>query len=410
MSPLRGWLLAASGAALLFSIPPALAADCGNAGLFPRRTAIPVFYATDRNDNGRPQPLHWGRETGEVEHFGRVDTSILRSCATLPRDYPAWWPQHEGESDKPRNYFLVHKDHPFTTEGMFIDAIRAELDRLQAQDPARPREVILYIHGFNNSFEEAAGRGARFVFDLGEPALPVIYSWPSQESPTPGSYVWDATRVQRSQPYIRALIRDIVEQVAPDRFHIIAHSMGNRATLASLLELARERPDLAQKITSLTLLAPDVDQWVFRRADLADLARFAGRVTLVTNGKDKALGASESINGSVNLGTWARGTRPFAAPGLLTIDTSNIGSSVFHHADFETEAAIMREIQAGMAGIPIEDRPCLNRMSGPEAGAYYEIDPRRPGCPAAGPYKAASPAVGAPQAPAEGSDPQSPNG
>jgi esterase/lipase superfamily enzyme len=367
---------------LMAATSTASARDCGNVGPHPRRTSIPVFYVTDRNDTGGAGPIHWGRESDVLSHYGRVDTSILRSCATLPADYPAWWevyaqplPHHW------RDYFLIHADHGYDQMGSMAEAIQTELARLQAGS-GRPREIMIYIHGYKNDFTYAAHRAAQFTFDLGFRGVPVIFSWPSQDSFS--RYGWDAIRIQRSQPFIRALIGAIVDEIRPDRLHIITHSMGSRATLASLVDLARDHPNLNQQVTSLTLLAPDLDQLVFERLALPELSRVAGRIFLFTNRHDRPLAVSYEFNGGYPLGTY-RGT-PFVRAGLVTIDTSNVGDTPLRHADFEEEPSIMREIEAGISNVPIGERTCLEEVAA-GASVYYLLDPNRAACPASGPYR-----------------------
>ena len=42
-------------------------------------------------------------------------------------------------------------------------------------------DVVLYVHGFNFSFDESAEIAARLVQRAGIQALPVAYSWPSED-------------------------------------------------------------------------------------------------------------------------------------------------------------------------------------------------------------------------------------
>ena len=41
-------------------------------------------------------------------------------------------------------------------------------------------KVLLFVHGFNNRFDEAVYRFAQIVHDSGAPAVPVLFSWPSR--------------------------------------------------------------------------------------------------------------------------------------------------------------------------------------------------------------------------------------
>ena len=366
---------------------PAAARDCSGGGSHPPRTAIPLFYATDRNDLGTGGALHWGKDTDERVHYGMVETSILRSCATLPASPADWWQPYTGPAEHPRRLFLVHEDHPLDDR----DAMLARVDHF-LRTVGGPRDVILFVHGYNQSFSEAGRDAAQLAMDLPFRGAPIFFAWPSQDSL--GQYDWDETRAARAEPPIRDLIRAIVDQVHPEHFHIVAHSMGNRIVTAALLDLARERPDIGRKITSLTLLSPDIDQILFRRMTEGRLQTMAARITLFSNSRDRALALSDHHNGGMPLGRWhdsgeaGLANSPFVSPWMTTIDISRVSHSLTRHADFEEQAAIMREIAANMAGMPMGSRPCLETRQSTE-GTWYAIDPARAGCPAAGPYVAA---------------------
>jgi esterase/lipase superfamily enzyme len=354
---------------------PAAARDCSGGGAHPPRTAIPLFYVTDRNDLGTGGALHWGKDSDGERHFGQVETSILRSCATLPAAAP-WWRPYAGPADRPRAYFLIHRDHPYSDPAAMTAAIDDFLATLGGD-----RDVILFIHGYNQSFSEAGRDAAQLAMDLPFRGASIFYSWPSQDSIF--HYDWDATRSLRSEPYVRELIRDIIDRVRPDHFHIVGHSMGNRAMIAALLDLARERGDLSRHITSVTLLSPDLDEIAFARATESTLGRISDRITLFANRRDRALAVSRHHNGGMPLGRWLGA--PYVAPGITTIDISALSHSLTRHADFEHQAAIMREIAAGMAGLPIGTRFCLAPVQG-RTGLYFRIEPSRPNCPATGAY------------------------
>jgi esterase/lipase superfamily enzyme len=358
------------------------ARDCAGGGAHPARIAIPLFYVTDRNDLGTGEAVRWGRDSDHGQHYGLVGSSITRSCATLPAVDPLWWPAYtQPIAHHADAHFLIHDDRPYADEAGMLAAINDSLDAFQAGGGG-PRDVILFIHGFNQSFPEAARDAAQLALDLPFRGAAVFYSWPSQDSLL--HYQWDATRLERAQPFIRELIRDIVDRVHPDHLHILAHSMGNRALIAALLDLARERTDLGRRISSITLLSPDIDQIAFERLTDGRFGRIAGRITLLVNARDRALGLSRHENGGTPLGLLR--DVPFVAAGVTTIDISPVSHSLTGHSDFEQEAAVMREIEAGISGVPIGERHCLERIEA-SAGPYYRIDPARPDCPQSGGYR-----------------------
>jgi esterase/lipase superfamily enzyme len=45
---------------------------------------------------------------------------------------------------------------------------------------AKRRKVLIFVHGFNNTFEEAAYRFAQIVHDSKADAAPILFTWPSR--------------------------------------------------------------------------------------------------------------------------------------------------------------------------------------------------------------------------------------
>ena len=81
--------------------------------------------------------------------------------------------------------------HPFSVrDGLFIEdrevvddqnrveaAFRTELNRRLAV--TSHKEVVIYVHGFNNSFDFAASAHAEIWHFLGRRGVPILYSWPA---------------------------------------------------------------------------------------------------------------------------------------------------------------------------------------------------------------------------------------
>jgi esterase/lipase superfamily enzyme len=356
-----------------------LTTACATGATDERRRLIPLHYVTDRMPlEERRLRRVFGRRFAMTRSYGRVTGSIGTSPATLG-DPPGWWRTDEAV----RKRYFEPAGHDKLDQDRFLASVKAELDRLSELDPNQPRTVILYVHGYNNSFVQAARRTAQFSFDLPVRGVPVLYSWPSRTRVA--GYAWDETYAERATPFIRELIEGLIRNVTPDRLHIIVHSMGSRATMAALFELRHEFSDLSRRVTSLTFLAPDLDTILFQRTYAGHLAEMAGRVSLYANRHDRPLAISRKFNGGPALG-W-HDQHPVVLPGLLTIDTSGVGHSFLRHADFEQEPSIMREIQADLVGIPPAERACLESQSDGSGGTYYRLAPLRRGCPATGPYR-----------------------
>ena len=60
-------------------------------------------------------------------------------------------------------------------------------DALSALPPGRS-DILVFLHGYNVSFEEAALRAAQISCDLKFPGLSAFFSWPSQGTLGPFAY------------------------------------------------------------------------------------------------------------------------------------------------------------------------------------------------------------------------------
>lgn len=369
------------------------------------RTAIPVFFATDRIASTAPAdtPEYLAQPYGKQIFFDRANSlsfgtatgTIGRRPTSLGPCEPGWWQQDIVPGIvKPRFPFRSVSPLP---DDAFYSALRSEMERL-ATAPATPcsesepgaltrpaRRVILYVHGFNDSFDEAAGNAAQLAYDLDIRAAPVFFSWPSQQSLV--EYTRDRTYSERAGPLLKELIAGIVDKVQPDEFYLIAHSLGTRITLQALNELSVERSARFVPLTALVLYAPDLDTLVFERTFMESLPRFARRTSVYANTHDIPLSVSRRVNGGYALGDFDGA--PFTGPGFHTIDVGPVRQSRLNHSGFEDSPLITRQIQADLLGTPIAERPCLCRLSAEGSGAinptgkqpYYRIAVGAPACP-----------------------------
>lgn len=98
------------------------------------------------------------------------------------------------------------------------------------------RDAVIFVHGYNVSFEEAALRAAQLGFDLGIAGVMAFYSWPSKGSLK--GYPADEASIEASEGFIADFLTRMASQSGAARVHIIAHSMGNRGLLRAIDRIA----------------------------------------------------------------------------------------------------------------------------------------------------------------------------
>jgi esterase/lipase superfamily enzyme len=161
------------------------------------------------------------------------------------------------------------------------------------------RDVLVYVHGFNTSEQDAQFRLSQIVVDGQFGGVPVLFTWPADGGPL--SYIEEKDRATESRDALESLLSDLSHTPDIGRIHILAHSMGAWLAMEALRENAiAGHPDLDGHLGQVMLAAPDIDLAVFRE----QIARLKdpGRVSLFISTKDRALSLSGDINGDRRLG------------------------------------------------------------------------------------------------------------
>ncbi len=197
-------------------------------------------------------------------------------------------------------------------------------DTVQAEILAAGKNLLVFIHGFDNSFEDAIKRSAfnREWFAAAQrPASDttvLAFTWPSEgrlfaDHPTllDDAYKTDQRMSGASGPHIAAFLRQALDlgrrlkqQHAGARVFLLAHSMGNHALQAAVEQFFAAGPPPAL-FDEAILAAADEDATTLERSDHAGLFRLrelAGRISVYYSHRDVAMAASTVANGNQRLG------------------------------------------------------------------------------------------------------------
>ena len=205
---------------------------------------------------------------------------------------------------------------------------------------SRGRDVLVFVHGYNVTFENAARRTAQMAHDLNFQGAPVFYSWPSHGGLF--RYLADATNVGTSVPALRKFLLDIARQSDADTINLIAHSMGNRALTSALRDLAVELRGQKKMFHEVILAAPDINAEIFKSEIAGRITETADRVTLYASSNDRALIASRTIDGMPRAGDTGDGLVVVA--GIDTIDVSAADTSLLGHSYYGSNVSILADI------------------------------------------------------------------
>jgi len=231
------------------------------------------------------------------------------------------------------------------------------------------RSAFLFVHGYNVTFEDAARRTAQIAYDLGFAGAPVFYSWPSQGRLA--AYIEDEQNVEWGQANLKSFLVDFFSRSDAQNIYLIAHSMGNRALTRATASFLAENPSFRPRLKEIILTAPDIDADVFKR-DIAPVLTAAGRpVTLYASSTDEALVASKKVHGYPRAGDSGQGL--VLAPGIETIDATNIDTSLLGHSYFADTRAVLSDLfELIHHGQRANERPGLESVNAP-GGRYWEF-------------------------------------
>jgi esterase/lipase superfamily enzyme len=186
-----------------------------------------------------------------------------------------------------------------------------------AHHMSRRSAIMLFIHGFNVTFEDALRRTAQLKFDLRFQGAACLYSWTSRGTADPIAYNRDRERSALTSRHMVEFIETTIKPCDPSRVFVIAHSMGNVALLNALDQLAAHTP----VFTEIVLVAPDVNKRLFKQLASA-FTRNGKRTTLYGSKWDFALMASRVYSGNEERAGDA--SPPVIVPGIDSIDVSRM--------------------------------------------------------------------------------------
>jgi esterase/lipase superfamily enzyme len=191
-------------------------------------------------------------------------------------------------SEDPQKYFTAR-----SRRGLDETAFFAELASHISGRIGSNRDVLLYVHGFNTSYDEARFRLAQIVDDARFGGVAALYTWPAAGSLLDYGAAKESATIARDA--LCTLLHRLSEVPDVGRVHILAHSMGAWLAMEALRENAISgSPDLNGKLGDVMLAAPDIDLNVFRQ----QLSRLdPSHVFILVASNDRALSLSRTLAG-----------------------------------------------------------------------------------------------------------------
>lgn len=319
-----------------------------------------VFYGTNREANDPNNPSKgYGNGRATKISVGKCAVSIPKS-RDKGKIHGTFW-EKLMKLDFSHGEVQLQKINALSSDNFWSQI--NELLHLNEEE----QQALVFIHGYNTSFEGAAIRAAQISADLQHPMLTAFFSWPSRGSLF--GYLSDEAAIQYSEKYIAEFLVDFVKNSVAKRVHIIAHSMGNRGLIEAINNIQREHTDI--NFGQIILAAPDVDADVFKEKAVAYEEK-AEHTTLYVSSKDKAVGASKWVHSYPRAGF----TPPINV--VPNIDTIEVDSEVdlleLGHGYFASHQSLLDDIEMQFRfNIHAQDRKHLEPLRTNNAQKYWRL-------------------------------------
>ncbi|MBB4506151.1 MULTISPECIES: alpha/beta hydrolase [Rhizobium] len=300
----------------------------------PGTSKVDLLVATTRAADDNPAVLFSG-ERGTGLAVNAVDVSIPPEANRKVGQVQ--WPSRL-PADPLRNFVTVSVDP--------LEGERAGETWLKTHMP-KSRRVLVFVHGFNNRYEDAVYRFAQIVHDSHADVAPVVFTWPSRGSIF--DYNYDKESTNYSRDALEELLTRTAANPAVSDITIMAHSMGTWLTVEALRQMAIRNGHVAPKINNVILASPDLDVDVFGR-QFASLGKERPQFTIFVSQDDRALALSRRISGNVDrLGQIDPSAEPYRskleAAGITVLDLTKLkGGDRLNHGKFAESPEVVKLI------------------------------------------------------------------
>lgn len=285
-----------------------------------------LMYATDREPRKN--------ESGELEYGSGRSASLAFGTATINIKGNPSWEDFSSESLQNKRSeklelqmgSIVEESRlpPTPHPAVYVDGriqfsperlaaaheieskMHGRISEILAQTPRN--EVVMYIHGYNNGFNDAAFQLAELWHFLGRKHLPILYTWPAGHEGVSGlrGYNYDRESSEFTIYHLKQFLKSLGRMEEIEKIHIIAHSRGTDVLVNSLREVmlelraAGKDPKEELRIANVVLAAPDIDYEVILQRVVAEHSISGiGQATIYTSPGDKAIRISEWLYGSL---------------------------------------------------------------------------------------------------------------
>ena len=230
----------------------------------------------------------------------------------------------------------------------FVTLRQANINRRTFLAQVNDRDVGVFVHGYNYSFQEAVFRAAQMGADAHLGDRTILFSWPSEAQLA--AYMADRDAVDYSRDaLVKTLTMLVEDRPAGGRVKLLAHSMGARLTMEALRQLRLQGQSRILDRLDVILAAPDIDVDVFRQ-QAAVIGPMREPITVLVASDDRALALSSRLSagrkrvGAIDLRD-PRVQQAVKQSGMRVVDISSIPTDSAAHSRYVDLIALYPQLE-----------------------------------------------------------------
>jgi esterase/lipase superfamily enzyme len=301
---------------------------------------FPIYFATNRKRDPSQKRIAFGER-----NLGELILGVVKVVVPPPAPSSTG---HRGNGEGQRPELRVSNVRQLAIQPAELAStdqlVRASRQRIFGAR-AYLGQALVFVHGYNTSFDNAIRRAGQLAYDLGFDGPVFAFSWPTRENWL--SYFGARVSAQLSADALRAFIETVVAETKAKRIHIIAHSMGNVALNEALFTL--ESATLMKlHLGEMVLASPDLDPDLFQRT-YRRLQKRGATSTVYAASSDWALWFSSLpwLRDLPQLGYIPSGgpTRLIAGTDLIDITAANSDIFSLNHDIYANSRAVISDLR-----------------------------------------------------------------
>jgi len=201
-------------------------------------------------------------------------------------------------------------------------------------------EVVVYIHGYNNGFDDAVRQGVLLRHDLALTMSLIVFSWASNG--TPVGYHLDRWDIEKNADALAEFMAKLAKSRPKGSVNFIVHSMGNDVFLNAIQRLDEQGELKNLRFGKVVLAAPDVAPDFFR-STATKAVQHSDRVVHYFSTEDWPIFFSRYVNFTQGV---RAGAKVVEIPGLEVIDVDQVNTPKVRggHGYFAAVSEILSDI------------------------------------------------------------------